>query len=147
MLAAMLTRWAVCPKSAVSQMKVARLKLLLMAPINPGLNPELDWPILMEIIFSQKNAEELTSTSFQCTDEGWVHEERGTWIPTDDNLLKLRIIIAAHTQQGGTEVSKLRWHQSSRISGGKTSVRMSLLSSSRVYFVSRLPPGQQCCVL
>ncbi len=97
----MLTRWAVCPNSSINVKKVGRLKSLMMSPINPGLDPELDWPNLNEVISSQKNAQESPPASFQHTDEGWVNEEGAIWIPSSDESLKLRILIAAHTGHGG----------------------------------------------
>ena len=97
----MLTRWAVRPKSFVSTKNIGRFKSLVMSPINPGLDPKLDWPTLEEIIDSQKNSKEPPPTSYKHTEKGWVNESGATWIPASDKLLKLRILIAAHTGFGG----------------------------------------------
>ena len=97
----MLTRWAVYPKSSVSTDKVGRIKSLMMCPINPGLSEEFDWPTCKEIIASQTNAQESVPPSYRKKDEIWVSEEGATWVPDCDELLKLRILIAAHTGQGG----------------------------------------------
>ena len=97
----MLTRWAVYPKSSVAIDKAGRLKSLMVSPINPGLNPELDWPSREEILVSQENYSQSVPSSYRQTCEGWVNEDGATWIPDNDNLLKLRILIAAHTGHGG----------------------------------------------
>ncbi len=55
----MLTRCAECPKSSIDTKQIGQLKSLIMAPINPGIDPELDWPILKDMIASQQNAQEL----------------------------------------------------------------------------------------
>ncbi len=96
----MLTRWAVYPKYSFNIKKVGRIKSLMMSPINPGLDPELDWPTLKEILLSQENAKVSPPSSYRKTDKGWVNQEGATWILTSDALLKLRILIAAHTGHG-----------------------------------------------
>ena len=97
----MLTRWAVAPKSTINSNRVAKLKSLMMAPINPGSNPELDWPSLEEIVKAQNSAKESPPPSFEQSDEGWVDATGVHWIPSGEDLLKLRIMVAAHTGHGG----------------------------------------------
>ena len=97
----MLTRWSVYPKSSISSKKIRRAKSLMMCPVSPATDPKLDWPTMNEIILSQKNAKESPPASFQRTDEGWVSKRGAMWIPSNDSLLKLRILIAAHTGHGG----------------------------------------------
>ncbi len=97
----MLTRWAVTRKKTVSSQNAGKIKSLMIAPVNPGANPELDLPTHQDVILSQNAAEESPPSSFRRTDEGWVNAEGVTWIPSSDNLLKLRILIGAHTGQGG----------------------------------------------
>ena len=125
----MLTRWAVYPKSSVCTDKVGRLKSLMMCPINPGLSEEFDWPTCKEIIASQTNAQESVPSSYRKKDEIWVNEEGATWVPDCDELPKLRMLIAAHTGQGG--------HRSCQISVGIISARMLRPSWNHAYIVSR----------
>lgn len=94
----MLTRWAVQPMSTISALSV---KSVMYAPVNPGLDPKLDWPSCDEIIASQESSREKPLAGFNKTDAGWCDEKDRIWIPSDDELLKLRILIAAHTGIGG----------------------------------------------
>ena len=97
----MLTRWAATTKSNINSNRVGRLKSLMMAPINPGVDSELDWPSLQDIISAQNSAKEKPRSSFKQTDDGWVDSNGVHWVPGGEDLLKLRILIAAHTGHGG----------------------------------------------
>ena len=121
----MLTRWAVCPKSSINPKKVGQLKSLMMGPINPRLDPELDWPTLKDIISSQQNAQNSPPSSLRQADEGWVKEKGATWISSTDYLLKLRIVIATQMDMEATEAGKPRRQLSFRISVGPISGRTS----------------------
>ena len=97
----MLTRWAVTPKSNINSNRVGKLKSLMMAPINPGVDSELDWPPLQDIISAQNSAKENPPSSFKQTDDGWVGSNGVHWVSGGEDLLKLRILIAAHTGYRG----------------------------------------------
>lgn len=97
----MLTRWAVQSKATITTDGHARFKSLMLAPVSPGLDPELDWPTLDGIIASQDASKELAPSSSKSTSKGLVNDEGVSWIPSTDHKLKLRILIAAHTGYGG----------------------------------------------
>jgi len=97
----MLSRWAVQSKSTVNSKRIGRIKTLMMAPINPGLDSSLDWPTFKDIITSQENTSEKPPSWFNKTEQGWVDASGVSWLPPNDELLKLRILIAAHTGPGG----------------------------------------------
>ena len=95
----MLTRWAVKPRDKVGI--GYHVKALMYAPITLSLDEELDWPVRDEIINSQELAQEEPPKSFRKTGNGWVDDENRMWIPSSDDKLKLRILIAAHAGYGG----------------------------------------------
>ena len=97
----MLTRWAVSPRKLISSSRTAKIKTLMMAPINPGLDPSMDWPSHKDIIESQKSTKEKPPASFKKTEKGWIDASGVNWIQSNDELLKLRIILAAHAGAGG----------------------------------------------
>lgn len=97
----MLTRWAVQPSTRINSIRVGRIKSLMMAPVNPGVDAELDWPTLDDVIASQKATANTPPPSFRLTQDGVADTNGVLWIPSDDNLLKLRILIAAHMGHGG----------------------------------------------
>ena len=101
----MLTRWAVQPKAKVSA--ELAMKALMLAPINPGLDPKLDWPCLDDIIESQESSAEDPPSNVKKTESGWKDDKGRLWIPSEDELLKLRILIAAHTGYGGHRAKKV----------------------------------------
>ena len=97
----MLTRWAVSPKRKVDATKVLHDKSLMLAPINPGTDPKLDWPNINDIIKAQKSSKEKPPKQFTRTTGGVKDSSDILWIPSEERHLKLRIIIAAYTGHGG----------------------------------------------
>ena len=97
----MLTRWAVRPKRKVEAAKVLRAKSLICAPISPETDPKLDWPTISDIKKSQTSSNQVPPNRFGLTEEVFKDSKDIIWIPSDDELLKLRIIIAAHTRHEG----------------------------------------------
>lgn len=97
----MLTRWAVKECSAIKPYKNSSLKALLVCPINPSLNSELDWPTRQCIMKSQFSSNEEPPKPFSEVD-GVRQNEKGTvWIPSQDKELQLRILIAGHMGMAG----------------------------------------------
>lgn len=73
----------------------------MYAPVSPTLDETLDWPKQDDVINSQQKATERPPKQSE-TSNGLIINDKGqTWIPSSDNRLKLRILIAAHTGQGG----------------------------------------------
>lgn len=103
----MLTRWAVKPNNTLSSKRVAIFKSLMFAPINPGIDKKLDWPSISEVIESQKKSKLIPTKRFKQTSKGFTDSNGITWIPHDDRLMKLRIIIASHTGLGGHRGAKV----------------------------------------
>lgn len=101
MWADMLTRWAAKPKVSVLSKKIPKFKTLMMAPINPGIDGKLDWPEVDEILKSQSNSDLTPPRRFRKSANGYQNSSGVTWIPADDEKMKLRLIIAAHTGIGG----------------------------------------------
>ena len=101
----MLTRLAVKPNNKIISIKA--FKSLMFAPINPGMDPNLDWPSRDDIIESQKSAYERSPNTFKIMGSIWVDHNERLWIPNDGYLLKLRILIAAHTGQSGHRGNKV----------------------------------------
>ena len=97
----MLIRWAVQPKRHANVKRVAAIKSLLLAPVNPGLDKRLDWPSLHDITSSQEKSTETPPKGFTKIGRGLVKNKDVIWIPSQDELLKLRVLIAAHTGWGG----------------------------------------------
>ena len=97
----MLTRWAVSSNRSINAAKVIKAKSLMYAPINPGIDNTMDWPSFGDIVKSQSKTKELPASSFTNTEQGIKNEKGQLWIPKDDKELQMRIIIAAHTGQGG----------------------------------------------
>lgn len=93
----MLTRWAASPNHIVSNSKVVALKSLLLAPISPGLEEGLDWPSMQDIRKSQETSKENAPQRFVSSNQGLVDKNGVHWIPYEDELLKLRIMIAGHS--------------------------------------------------
>jgi len=94
-----LTRWAVKPRDTVRAMNISKL---MFAPISPSLSEDFDCPSKTDLISCQGNAKATPPSRFKNT-EGIFQDSSGVvWIPSDcDHLLKLRILIAAHTGHGG----------------------------------------------
>lgn len=97
----MLTRWAVSPKHKVNAKQLPSIKSLIVAPISPGLNAHCDWPSRAEIKEAQRRADSKPGVSFRQTQGLWSSGRGATWIPPNEQSLKLRILIAAHTGIGG----------------------------------------------
>lgn len=96
----MLTRWAVRKKTSFTAVKALKLSTFMVAPVSTE-KEELDWLNMADIINSQHQTEETPPSSFKLTDGVIRNFKRQVWIPTGDTLLKVRILIAAHTRQGG----------------------------------------------
>ena len=97
----MLTRWAVNPVRRINSSNNPRAKALMVAPINPGVDSQLDWPNIEDIKEAQSSANEAPPKQFSNTPSGFRNSRGVLWIPSESTLLKLRIIIAAHTGHGG----------------------------------------------
>ena len=96
-----LIRWAVTTKSSIHIKQNVRAKSLVEAPISPVMDSKFDWTALKDMILSYNDAKESTPSSFKNRENGWVNKEGASWIQYSANLLKLWIIIAAHTGYGG----------------------------------------------
>lgn len=97
----MLTRWAVQTNNQIKPSTIVSVKSLMVAPINPSLHREYDWPTLIEIEKSQKKSGTKPSNRFKIKNQVYRDNRGVIWIPNDDDSLKLRIIIAAHTGSCG----------------------------------------------
>ena len=94
----MLTRWAVKPRAKVLSGKISRL---MLAPINPSMNKEYDWPTRACINRSQRLSSLKAPRSFKKRDRISQDGRDVFWIPEDDETLKLRILVAAHAGLAG----------------------------------------------
>lgn len=97
----LLTRWAVQSKNTMRPHRTTHLKKLMLAPIRPGVDPEFDWPTLRDIETTQSNSKSKPSARFKWDGTLYKDNKGVIWIPTEDDALKLRIIIAAHNGPGG----------------------------------------------
>lgn len=101
----MLTRWAVQAPQSVRTGALPQLKSMMVAPINPGVHSQFDWPSMTEIKLSQENSTATPSTRFS-QKNGIFRDNKGVvWLPDDNNELKLRVIIAPHCGIGGHRAS------------------------------------------
>lgn len=73
----------------------------MYAPINPGNDSTLDWPNVDDIIKAQTYTKERPARPCKKSDSIFRNTDDVIWIPSTYTLLKLRILIAAHTGQGG----------------------------------------------
>lgn len=79
-------------------LKIARL---FYAQITPGTAEEYDWPSHHELARAQRKTAEKPPLGFKWS-EGIIQNEAGVfWVPQNESLLQLRIIIASHTGRGG----------------------------------------------
>ena len=94
----MLSGWAAGPITKVSELK---LNALIQAPVTPHLDNTYDWPTSNEI----KNTQRLASTAPPrrfTGKNGLLQYHNGVcWIPEEDTLMKLRIMVAGHSHLGG----------------------------------------------
>ena len=94
----MLTRWAVKSRHNT---RVARLASVMYAPISASEKKEFEWPSRADLIKSQKSSRDKYPKKFNMNN-GMIQNDQGVvWIPQKDDLLKIRILIAAHTGLGG----------------------------------------------
>ena len=94
----MLTRWAVKHSNKVSLSKLSRL---MLAPINPSLDKEYDWPTRECISKSQKISSLKPPQFFKKTDNIYQDRRGVFWVPKDDETLRLRVLVAAHAGLSG----------------------------------------------
>lgn len=64
-----LTRWAVWPRNKVKH--TSGIKSLILAPINPWLNPKLDWFVRNDIIQSQNSTSQEPPQKLSKKDSVW----------------------------------------------------------------------------
>ena len=94
----LLTRWAAQPNKKA---RPAKLATVLYAPICPRASDKLEWPARCDIVRSQANSESPKPPGFR-KKNGVLQNERGVfWIPSEDEDLELRFLIAAHTGLAG----------------------------------------------
>jgi RNase H-like domain found in reverse transcriptase/Reverse transcriptase (RNA-dependent DNA polymerase)/Integrase core domain/Integrase zinc binding domain len=95
----MLTRWA-------SPTPVAKVSMLMLAPVSPNMDPTFEWPTASEIRLIQDTARvgniATGSSIFLSADDHLFHLPLGpVWIPGTAHELQLRLCIVAHTGPGG----------------------------------------------
>ena len=73
--ARMFTRWAVNPKKAVNSSMGYKIKYLMLAPINVGMDPKINWPSRDEIIRSQSKSKLNPPESFEKIKDGIRYEQ------------------------------------------------------------------------
>lgn len=93
-----LTRWAVRPRNNVQSSKISRL---LYSPMTPEKKEKFDWPTRHEISEAQQATTEEPPRSFRYTDGIIQNSSKVIWVPQDNELVRLRIMIAGHTGRGG----------------------------------------------
>lgn len=74
-----------------------------MAPITPSFYDALDWLTTQEISSSQKkqNSRKMKNTKHIDNLIGLI--EKRAWVPEQDNLQQLHLLVAAHTGSAGTD--------------------------------------------
>ena len=97
----MLTRWAVNRVRKLSSPNTPRAKALMLAHINPGVYAKMDWPNIEDIKEAHLTTKEAAPKTFVKTASGILNSRDVLWVPSTSRLLKLQIIIAAHTGHGG----------------------------------------------
>ena len=96
----MLTRWAVKTPDAVKAKTVAA-KVMLLSPIQPGTDKAFDMPTEQDLREAQRKAKEKAPKDCKIVDGLWKTTKGAVWIPDGDNVMKLRVLIAAHTGPAG----------------------------------------------
>jgi hypothetical protein len=95
----LLTRWAVRPKDTLAPGKILRLVTVPLAPMDFD---EDDWRSIEDILTSQRAATVPVPDSCIFGENGLAQFPGGVvWIPDEDMLMQLRLLIAAHAGFGG----------------------------------------------
>lgn len=89
----MLSRWDVQPSRKLCAVKITSL---LLSTITLSLDARLDWPIREDIRESQSPATQKPPGRFKDRD-GIIKDVKGVlWVPKQDKLMQLRIMVAGH---------------------------------------------------
>lgn len=94
----MMTRWAVSSERRVDSTKIGRV---MFAPVNPSSSEKFDAPCLEDIEKSQRSSTEVPPKQFKRVGSIIQDDQKVIWIPSDDDDLKIRILIAAHCGPSG----------------------------------------------
>ena len=94
----LLTRCAVQTPSTFNPTAV--MGKLMIAPVDPGIHKEYDWPSIEDIKSSQRK-EKNRPSNLKFYNSVWRTKEDKVWVPPDDKDLQLRLLIAAHTGTSG----------------------------------------------
>lgn len=92
-----LTRWGSTPTIVSKKSKLASL----YAPVYPRRSREFDWPSKEDFIVIQRKSTSKYPKEFDIEKEVIADKRNRWWIPDDHELLKLRVLIAAHTGMAG----------------------------------------------
>ena len=96
----MLTRWAVRTADTVKAKSVAA-KALMLSPIQPGTDKAFDMPTGKDLRDAQKKSKTKPPEECNKVDGLWQTSKGAVWIPEQDSLMKLRVLIAAHAGPAG----------------------------------------------
>lgn len=91
----LLTRWAA--PSSEYKAKIA----VMYAPVNPSGNIEYDWPTRSDLVKCQNDSKSKRPKDYSIIDGLVLDPKKRAWIPEDDHMLKLRLLIAAHCGHAG----------------------------------------------
>eukprot|EP00737_Agarophyton_chilense_P004166 gb/GEZJ01005113.1/.p1 GENE.gb/GEZJ01005113.1/~~gb/GEZJ01005113.1/.p1 ORF type:complete len:487 (-),score=31.61 gb/GEZJ01005113.1/:1533-2993(-) len=98
----MLTRWAVQSTRTVAPSRIGRISALMVTPISPSINEHFDWPTEKDIISSQTIHAAKAPKTLSEENRPWRLASGRIWIPETDHELRFRMLIAAHTERGGS---------------------------------------------
>lgn len=96
-----LTRWAVQPRNEIYISSRQALKSVMLAPLNPALHKDLDWPKKIDIKESQRKYRKFKPIDGNLESGIWRTKDGKVWIPKKDRKIILRLLIAGHTGRSG----------------------------------------------
>ena len=94
----MLTRWAAPSNQTVCSM---RIKSMIFAPISPHLETTYDWPKMRDVRESQQASSEAAPRRFTQQNGLYIDSKHVYWIPSNDDQMKTRILVAGHAGIAG----------------------------------------------
>lgn len=89
-----LTGWAVKAPRSVEVIKVVRYKNIMCAPVNARTNWNIDWPTVKDTMKAQTGWIWISPKAFEINLEVYRNEKYLVWIPAENSLLILQILVA-----------------------------------------------------
>lgn len=68
----------------------------MCAPVNPGTGTRMDWSKIEDIIGAETDSTETPLAYFSRNVDGYMNGKDILWMPSTNELIMVRILIAAH---------------------------------------------------